>query len=149
MASQEWPPTVVVVGADGSAPSQDAAAVAAKMARRNKAKLYLVTVVRPPEGWWGVVGSPPPAASLGKALSKAQREVLDRTVAALDLEGVDWETAEEIGDPAMALAEFCRSRGAHVLVVGRRGAGLIERLVMGSVADRVAHIAPCPVLVVP
>jgi nucleotide-binding universal stress UspA family protein len=34
-------------------------------------------------------------------------------------------------------------------VVGRRGAGVVERLVLGSVADRLAHEAPCPVLIVP
>ena len=144
-----WPPAVIVVGVDGSERSIAAASVAADVARSTGSKLHMVTVVRPPEGWWGVVGSPPPAESMGNALAKAQREVLDAAAAQIDLQGVEWEAVEEIGDPAGALFEHCRNEDAGLLVVGRRGAGILERLVMGSVADRLAHYSPCPVMIVP
>lgn len=59
------------------------------------------------------------------------------------------QTVIEAGDPASAIVERAR-RGSHDLVVmgthGRTGA---ERLVIGSVAERVVRLAPCPVLVVP
>ncbi len=144
-----WTLRTVVVGVDGSQQSGRAAEVGAAMARAPGARLLLVTVVRPPEGWWGLVGSPPPADALAGALAEAQAEVLDQVVRNLDLEGVTYDTVEEIGDPAAALANICATEGADVLVVGRRGAGLIERLMMGSVADKVVRLAPCPVLVVP
>ena len=144
-----WKPEVVVVGIDGSEQSVHAAQTAADLARRNEARLVIVTVVRPPEGWWGIVGSPPPADVLTSSMSQAQQSILDSTVAQLDLEGIEWEATEEIGEPASALSDVCRETGADLLVVGRRGAGIVERLVMGSVADRVAHYAPCPVLIVP
>lgn len=144
-----WSPKEVVVGIDGSEQSLHAARTAADIARKNEGTLFIVTVVRPPEGWWGIVGSPPPADVLTSSMSDAQHEILDRTVAELDLEGIEWEASEEIGEPASVLADVCRDREADLLVVGRRGAGLVERLVMGSVADRVAHYAPCPVLIVP
>ena len=143
-----WNPRVVVVGIDGSEQSAHAAQAAADLSRNNEAKLYVVTVVRPPEGCWGIVGSPPPADVLTSSMSEAQQGILDATIAGLDLEGVEWEATEEIGEPASALADVCRELEADLLVVGRRGAGLVERLVMGSVADRVAHYAPCPVLIV-
>ncbi|HSG79180.1 MAG TPA: universal stress protein, partial [Acidimicrobiia bacterium] len=113
------------------------------------AKLFLVTVVRPPEGWWGIVGSPPPADALASSMTEAQQSILDVTVANIDLEGVEYLATEEIGEPAAALADVAREQDADLLVVGRRGAGFVERLVMGSVADRVAHYSPCPVLIVP
>ena len=144
-----WNPKVVVVGIDGSEQSRHAAQAAADLARKNGARLHIVTVVRPPEGWWGIVGSPPPADVLTASMSEAQQGILDSTVEGLDLEGVEWSASEEIGEPASALADVCHEDGADLLVVGRRGAGLVERLVMGSVADRVAHYAPCPVLIVP
>ncbi|MCJ7726191.1 MAG: universal stress protein [Acidimicrobiia bacterium] len=144
-----WNPKVVVVGIDGSEQSMHAAQAAADLCRKNAAKLYIVTVVRPPEGWWGIVGSPPPADVLTASMSEAQQGILDATVAKVDLEGIEWEAAEEIGEPATALADVCREKEADLLVVGRRGAGIVERLVMGSIADRVAHYAPCPVLIVP
>ena len=144
-----WNPKVIVVGIDGSEQSKHAAQAAADLARKNSARLRIVTVVRPPEGWWGIVGSPPPADVLTASMSEAQQGILDSTVEDLDLEGVEWSASEEIGEPASALADVCREHEADLLVVGRRGAGLVERLVMGSVADRVAHYAPCPVLIVP
>lgn len=147
--TEGWTPGVIVVGVDGSERSIDAAQVAADLARTTGSRLHLVTVVRPPEGWWGVVGSPPPAESMGNALARAQQEVLDTVVAQLDLTGVEYEAIEEIGDPAGALFEHCRLVDAGLLVVGRRGAGILERIVMGSVADRLAHYSPCPVMIVP
>jgi nucleotide-binding universal stress UspA family protein len=144
-----WEPRTVVVGVDGSAESIDAAVVAVDLARANSAKLYIVTVVRPPEGWWGIVGSPPTAEALGDSLSQAQRDILDLVLRSVDVTGLDYETDEEIGDPAGQIIDVCRRRNADLLVVGRRGAGLFKRLVAGSVANHVVQEAPCPVLVVP
>lgn len=144
-----WDPQRIVVGADGSPQSINATDVAATLARGRGAKLWIVAVVRPPEGWWGIVGSPPTAEALGDALSDAQRDVLDRTLAAVDLEGVDYETIEDIGEPAQQLIDECEALDADLLVVGRRGAGVIRRVVVGSVAGHVVNEAPCPVLIVP
>ena len=144
-----WAPQVIVVATDGSEQSLRGANVAAAIARHNDARLFIVTVVRPPEGWWGIVGSPPPAESLGNALADAQRAVLEKTIDAIDLTGVDYEAAEEVGDPANQLAAFADANNADLLVIGQRGAGLVERIMVGSVADRIVHIAKIPVLVVP
>jgi nucleotide-binding universal stress UspA family protein len=144
-----WNPRTIVVGIDGSTQSRHAAAMAASLAKQSGATLQLMTVVRPPEGWWGIVGSPPTPSALSKTLTDAQREILDSVVEELDLEGVDYHTLEDIGDPARVLVEHCEEVDADLLIVGRRGAGLIERIVLGSVANRVAHDAPCPVVLVP
>ena len=144
-----WDPKRIVVGVDGSEQSISATRVAASIARARSAHLLILAVVRPPEGWWGIVGSPPTAEALGDSLSNAQREVLDRTLEAVDLDGVDYETAEDIGEPSQRLIEACSERDADLLVVGRRGAGFLKRMVVGSVATHVVHEAPCPVLIVP
>ena len=144
-----WDPGVIVVGIDGSEQSLRAADTAAALARKHQARLHLVTVVRPPEGWWGVVGSPPPAEALTNSMAVAQRSILDMSVAATDLAGVDYVADEDIDDPASRLMATCEDLGADLLVVGRRGAGVVERLVLGSVADRLAHNAPCALLIVP
>jgi len=146
---EEWDPKRIIVGVDGSDQSINATKVAASLARARGAELAIVTVVRPPEGWWGVVGSPPTAEALGDALSDAQQQVLDMTVAAVDLEGINYDTFEEIGDPSQRLVEACERLDADLLVVGRRGAGFIKRVVVGSVAKHLVDEAPCPVLIVP
>ncbi|MBI5158074.1 MAG: universal stress protein [Acidimicrobiia bacterium] len=145
----EWNPRNVVVGVDGSEQSRRAAAVAAAISRTHRAKLHVITVVRPPEGWWGVVGSPPPADALAASMEHAQRTVLDQTLEGLDTEGLEVMSSEEIGDPSSALIDYCTRIHADLLVVGRRGAGMVERIVLGSVADRLAHHAPCALLIVP
>lgn len=144
-----WEPRLIVAGVDGSEQSNRAAGVAAALARVREATLVIVTVVRPPEGWWGIVGSPPTAEALGDSLADAQRDVLDATVAALDLEGVDYRTREEIGDAAVQLVAVCEELDADLLVVGRRGSGLLRRMVVGSVANHLIHESTSPVLVVP
>lgn len=146
---EPWSPNVIVAATDGSEQSLRATNVAAALASTNDAYLYIVTVVRPPEGWWGIVGAPPPAESLGNALADAQRAVLEKTAEAVDLSGVRYETVEEVGDPANQLAAFAEAKDADLLVIGQRGAGLVERIMVGSVADRLVHISQTPVMVVP
>lgn len=145
----EWQISTIVVGVDGSEGSSRAAARAAAMARHWNAKLLLTTVVRTPEGWWGIGGAPPSPEALSAALIEGQQKVLADMEAELDLEGVDYQTIEELGDPVSRLTAVCETNEADVLVVGRRGAGLAERVILGSVADRLCHLSPCPVLVVP
>jgi len=145
----DWHPKVIVVGVDGSETSQAAAERAVAMARQWKAKLLLVTVVRTPEGWWGIGGAPPPPEALSAALAEGQTQVLNELEEALDLDGVDYETVEELGDPSSRLLAVTESNGADLIVIGRRGAGFAERVMMGSVADRLCHQSEVPVLMVP
>jgi nucleotide-binding universal stress UspA family protein len=145
----EWQPKSIVVGVDGSEASHKAAEHALTIARQWKGKLFLVTVVRPPEGWWGIGGAPPPPEALSAALAEGQARVLNELEEKLDLTGVDHETVEELGDPSTRLIAVAESSGADLIVIGRRGAGLAERVMLGSVADRLCHQSSVPVLVVP
>ncbi len=145
----DWNPKAIVVGVDGSETSMRAAEIAAEIARSRQAKLVLVTVVRPPEGWWGIGGAPPTPEALSTALVEGQQQVLRETEEHLDLDGVDYETAEELGDPTSRLIAVAEERDAGLVVIGKRGAGLAERVMLGSVADRLCHHSPVPVMVVP
>ena len=53
------------------------------------------------------------------------------------------------GGPAHALAEIAAEANADLVVTGTRGHTALTGLVVGSVAQRMMHVAPCPVLVVP
>ncbi|HSN89857.1 MAG TPA: universal stress protein [Anaeromyxobacteraceae bacterium] len=52
------------------------------------------------------------------------------------------------GDAAAEIAAFAADQGVDLIVVGTHGRTGVRRLVLGSVAERVARLAPCPVLVV-
>lgn len=145
----DWDPKTVVVGVDGSEVSYEAAKLAASIARHWGARLKMVTVVRPPEGWWGIGGAPPTAEAMSEAYIEGREKILNDVQAALDLEGVDFESVQELGEPFDRLIAVCEETDADLLVIGKRGAGLAERMLLGSTADKLTHHAPCPVLVVP
>lgn len=91
-----------------------------------------------------------PAASVGLPLS---REELERdltqfaqpTVAA----GVPCRTKLVAGAPAKYILETAETWPADLIVMGTHGASGFERLMLGSVTEKVLRKAKCPVLVVP
>ena len=50
---------------------------------------------------------------------------------------------------AHVIADAARETGADVIVVGTRGHAPFAGLLVGSVTQRLLHVAPCPVLSVP
>ncbi len=51
--------------------------------------------------------------------------------------------------PAHEIADLAREAGVDLIVVGTRGHSAISGLILGSVTQRLLHVAPCPVLGVP
>jgi nucleotide-binding universal stress UspA family protein len=75
------------------------------------------------------------------------REVFERLAPAITPAHADCEL--RLGQPAAELAAAAADCEAELLVVGTRGRGAWRTAVLGSVSVAVAHLAPCPVLVVP
>ncbi|MED6193105.1 hypothetical protein PIB30_015990 [Stylosanthes scabra] len=65
-----------------------------------------------------------------------------------DLQHVKVETRVENGDPREVICEMAEKLGAHVLVMGSHGYGLIKRTFLGSVSSHCAQNVKCPVLIV-
>jgi nucleotide-binding universal stress UspA family protein len=63
----------------------------------------------------------------------------------LDLENVHF--AVKIGSPGAEIADFAESIDAGLIVIPSHGRSGFKRLLLGSVAERVARLAKCPVLV--
>lgn len=73
-----------------------------------------------------------------------------RFVASLQLPpGVTVETITLNGKPSRAILEFGRAAHVDAIVTGSRGAGLIDRLLVGSTATGIVRGAQCTVLAVP
>ncbi|WP_199424143.1 universal stress protein [Actinotalea solisilvae] len=140
------PGAPVVVGVDGSAASLVAADVAAHEAALRGAPLVVVHarpyVAAPYAPGWPTL--PPLAtADSGDATHRAAREVVHRLTARHPGTEVLLELVDDA--PAPALCEV--ARGAHLLVVGSRGAGGFRGLLVGSVSAEVVRSASCPVMV--
>jgi nucleotide-binding universal stress UspA family protein len=54
----------------------------------------------------------------------------------------------EIGVPPKVIIDVCEQREYNLIIMGSRGLGAIERIVMGSVSQYVLMHASCPVLIV-
>ena len=58
-------------------------------------------------------------------------------------------TSSMTGGPAHIIAEAAAKESADVIVTGTRGHTALAGVFLGSVAQRLLHLASCPVLVVP
>jgi universal stress protein A len=52
------------------------------------------------------------------------------------------------GHGAKTIAEYAQERGVNLIVMGTHGRTGVAHLLLGSVAERLVRIAPCPVLTV-
>jgi len=58
-------------------------------------------------------------------------------------------TQQSWGDAAEKILDTVQSEKVDALVVGRRGRGRLAGLLLGSVSQKVASLAPCAVIIVP
>jgi len=59
------------------------------------------------------------------------------------------EFVAEFGDPAAVIVRFAKQLEAGVIVISTHGRTGIKRLMLGSVAQKVAQSAACPVMLLP
>lgn len=84
-----------------------------------------------------------------EALREIGERVLEAARRFLDEKGVtEVTTTLEDGDPAKRVLEAVERENADLVVLGSRGVGPLNELLLGSVSHRVANLAKCPCLVV-
>lgn len=66
----------------------------------------------------------------------------------LDAGSLFHTTHIHVGQPAEIIVRMAQELGCDLIVMGTHGRSAIAGLAMGSVATRVLHQAPCPVLLV-
>ncbi len=139
--------TNILVAVDGSAPSRHAARFALALAQQTKAKVTLLTVLPPPEvvplgpvSGYAVVSSPVSNDEVKKVEARLDEIALERR-------DVEITKVVEVGPVADTIVDVASHRGADLIVMGARGLGPGRRFLLGSVSDRVAHHAHCPVTI--
>lgn len=76
-------------------------------------------------------------------------EATARARATLEAKGLPWRLHVVMGEPAERILERAAQLRASNLVMGSRGLGNLESLLLGSVSYKVLHLSRIPVLVVP
>jgi len=72
-----------------------------------------------------------------------------RARATLDAAGLPWRLHVALGEPAERIIHRGVGISASGIVIGSRGLNVVESLLFGSVAYKVMHLSPLPVMVVP
>jgi nucleotide-binding universal stress UspA family protein len=67
----------------------------------------------------------------------------------LDAKGLPWRLHVALGEPAERIIHRAVRISASGIVIGSRGLNVVESLLFGSVAYKVMHLSPLPVMVVP
>ena len=142
----------ILVAIDGSKPSTQALEMAIEMAKKFDAKLHLIHVVRemqlPPElqqfaELESVRGTRQDVLNtIGERLVHQGKRVAETN-------GVSSvESDIGTGDPANAIIGYANRNGIDLIVLGSRGLGQVEGMLMGSVSRKVSNLATVPCMVV-
>ena len=132
-----------VIGTDGSETAARAANRAGELARQTKATVHVVCAYAKGAAETVGVGSDVFVVS---NLSSAE-QIAEQQAATFRAQGVEATAAVVDDKPAAALIAEAERLEAELIIVGNRRMQGISRL-LGSVANEVAHHAPCDVLIV-
>ena len=156
-ATSATPATVIVVGLDFESDGDLALDTALRYASRlERSEIHVVHVTRASN----LRGSSPPPSDVDAVPESRSERILDELEArclarlqATDAEG-DEDGSRRIvshvraGRAADQIVQLAALLDADLVVVGTRNRTGLKRVVLGSVAERVTKLAPCPVWVV-
>lgn len=120
---------------------------ALSFAARYKAKLYVQHVIEPVTALFTYENLPGWHEVYAEFRAGAE-EALNKMIASRAADQVQPETVLQVGDPADLIVKFGRKEAVDLIVMGTHGRRGLDRLVTGSVTERVLRKARCPVLAV-
>ena len=86
-------------------------------------------------------------ASTTEILLEVGRRILEHEKHLLEEEGVsDVDLMLEDGDAAARIVEAAKTHNADFVIMGRRGLGMVDEMLTGSVSRKVNQLVPCTVV---
>ena len=133
----------VIVGVDGSETARHAAEVAAEIAKAHGGVLHVIMACDKEESMEVGVGTDRMVVTKSDEASAVARNVADH----LRYNGIEVTSSARYGRPHEALIDEAERYDDALIVVGNRRMQGAARI-LGSVANSVAHSAPCDVYIV-
>lgn len=134
----------ILWASDGSEHADRALGYARRLAKANGSKVVAVHVNEITVGRGAGYPVQIDEAAVEEKVQRQVRELGEAGISATyEQQGVG------AGGAAHAIADAARDEGADIIVVGTRGHAPLSGLLLGSVTNRLLHIAHCPVLAVP
>ena len=138
----------ILVAYDGSPHSKQALNWAIDLSLLSEARVVAVKVV---EGSQFLIASDTTAHKVVETLERLRREdqeLLDEAVSIGKSRGVTVTGESLHGNIAEQIISYAREHGIDLILVGTKGHGVLEELLMGSVTRNLISLAHIPVLVV-
>ena len=159
--------THVLIPTDFSVPAQQAVRYALEEATLHHATVTLLHILpaHTRTDVYFITGAPEPQPGfepalerrLGTPISPQPTVVLDdhyeaaltqlRDLMPASFQG-NWDADVATGPPAETIVHVAHERGADLIVMGTHGRTGLSHVLLGSVAETVVRLAPCPVLTV-
>lgn len=134
----------IVVPTDGSEHADRAADRAFEIATHHDSSVHVICVAD--IGPLGKYQLPGERESAEEVISARASTIVTETAERAP-EGVDVTTATPTGAAKTEIITYADSVGASLIVIGSRGRGGVERLMLGSIADHVVRTSDIDVLV--
>lgn len=122
----------ILIATDGSRYSDNAATNGSYLAKLTHLPITVLSVV---------------ATSHSEKRRTEAQEAVDRVTELLRQEGLDCEGLVLEGKAGEVIASTAQQKGADLIVVGNRGRTGLDRILVGSVSERVIGLADCATLV--
>ena len=140
---------------DGSPQAAKALDLACDLAAERKARLIILHAQR--RHGWDVVPEElkrleqvehirVTEADLRRSNAQAVVNAAETAARGRGLTGVETVIVE--GDPTRVIVDTAQAKRADLIVIGSRGLGDLQGLLLGSISHKVAHAAPCSCLIV-
>lgn len=133
----------ILIPVDFSDSSLDALRYAARVAVESDGSLTIVHVVPADYGWLGIGRDE--SRELDKLLQRQAADRLRALVKANIPQKIQADLEVRIGRPAEEIVAAATESKCDLIVLSTHGHTGLDRYLIGSVADRVARLAPCPV----
>jgi nucleotide-binding universal stress UspA family protein len=135
---------------DFSEPSSEAMKVASEMAAHFESELLLLHVVVPLSVSPEVMVMPPVTVPVsGQELEASAKQSLEEIVSRLRSEGLRARFLLLRGNAADEIIRAAEEEQVDQIVIATRGRTGLNRIIFGSVAEKVVRSAKCPVLTIP
>ncbi|WP_375137158.1 universal stress protein [Halostella litorea] len=136
----------ILVPTDGSEGVERAIEHAVDLAAAHGASVHAVYVVN--SASYGTIPMETSWEGIADVLRDEGESALERVRTLAENRGVAVETALLDGSPSKEIVRYAEAEGCDLVVMGTHGRGGIDRLLLGSVAERVVRSADVPVLTV-
>jgi len=123
----------ILLATDGSRYGDAAAAAAASLSSHCRLPVCVISVIKPGHS---------------EARRAEAAQVVERISRLLAREGIEVEGRVGEGRPEEVIADTAKSVGADLIIMGSHGRTGFERILLGSVSERVIGLADCATLVV-